>query len=161
MRFSLEQFKLLENGDEIRVEIDHVFADGETLKLVKRLERVHGVDAYDNIEFLKPQIVNNWVQPHNHSVQLLQKTRVKVVGVIEYTAPTTQYITQMSRQSRRAFPRNGNGGPEGRQGQHKSCLSACLFSLFFYGLFCSHNTHTHTQTNNSSSYVCFYQAKTR
>lgn len=80
---SLEQYKLSDNGDEIRVEIDHVLPDRDTLKLVKILSRLKSGSDDNNPGFDYARYANSWVHPHNHAANTLKSIRIKFTETID------------------------------------------------------------------------------
>ena len=115
----MEQFKLSDDGYEVRVEIDHVFPDGDTLKLVKRFIRLPDTVLQDPYYFHKARVASNWIRSENHSPATLRSVRLAFLDVMDYTTPseeetrnsskTIPSLTQ-SEQSRLAItPRRLNG----------------------------------------------------
>lgn len=85
---SLEQYKVNENGNEIRVEVDHVLPEGQALKLVKRLERVPDTPI-ETIIFTTSNLVNHWALPQSHSPSTLRTATLRIVDVIQVVTEGT------------------------------------------------------------------------
>jgi hypothetical protein len=79
---SLEQYKLNEIGNEIRVEIDHVLPEGQAIKLVKRLERLPS-PPMETIIFTNTNVVNHWALPQSHSPSTLRAVSLRIVDVLQ------------------------------------------------------------------------------
>ena len=79
---SLQQLKLSDLGDEMRVEIDHVLPDGQSLKLIKRLERVPATVESGTVSFSSSDLVNNWTKPATHAPSVLKKVMLSIVDTI-------------------------------------------------------------------------------
>ena len=78
----MEQYKLNETGNEIRVEVDHVLPEGQSLKLVKRLERVPD-SPFETIIFTTTNLVNHWALPQSHSPSTLRTSTLRIIDVIQ------------------------------------------------------------------------------
>lgn len=82
-KISLEQFKLADNGNEIRVEIDHVLPESQALKLVKILQRIPESFVSETISFQNVSPVNNWAFPKSHAPSTLRSVQLRIVDCIE------------------------------------------------------------------------------
>jgi hypothetical protein len=80
---SLEQFKLADNGNEIRVEIDHVLPESQALKLVKILQRIPESFVSETIPFQTVLPVNNWAFPKSHAPSTIRGAHLRIVDCIE------------------------------------------------------------------------------
>mmetsp|Transcript_24717 Transcript_24717/g.36438 ORF Transcript_24717/g.36438 Transcript_24717/m.36438 type:complete len:544 (-) Transcript_24717:141-1772(-) len=80
---SLEQYKLHDSGNEIRIEVDHVLPEGQALKLVKRLERIPESFVSETIEFSTISVVNNWAMPKSHAPSTLRSVRLRIIDCIQ------------------------------------------------------------------------------
>mmetsp|Transcript_13290 Transcript_13290/g.21755 ORF Transcript_13290/g.21755 Transcript_13290/m.21755 type:complete len:521 (+) Transcript_13290:75-1637(+) len=87
---SLQQLKLSDLGDEMRVEIDHVLPGGQSLKLIKRLERVPASVESSPISFMACDAINNWTRPNTHAPSMLRKVTLSIVDTIEVQTSKTQ-----------------------------------------------------------------------
>jgi hypothetical protein len=87
---SLQQLKLSDLGDEMRVEIDHVLPGGQSLKLIKRLERVPASVESSVVSFLASEGINNWTIPSTHAPSVLRKISLSLIDTIEVQTSKTQ-----------------------------------------------------------------------
>ena len=74
----------------MRVEIDHVLPGGQSLKLIKRLERVPASMESGIINFFSCDAVNNWTRPATHAPSMLRKVSLSIVDTIEVQTSKTQ-----------------------------------------------------------------------
>ena len=79
----MEQYKLHDSGNEIRIEVDHVLPEGQALKLVKRLERIPESFVSETIEFSTISVVNNWAMPKSHAPSTLRSVRLRIIDCIQ------------------------------------------------------------------------------
>jgi hypothetical protein len=67
----------------MRVEIDHVLPGGQSLKLIKRLERVPASVESEPVSFFSSDAINNWTRPSTHAPSVLRKVSLAIVDTIE------------------------------------------------------------------------------
>lgn len=106
---SLEQFRLAENGNEIRVEVDHVLPEAQSLKLVKILQRVPESFMSETIAFQTISPVNNWAFPKSHAPSTIRSVQLRFVDCIEV-------VTNGATARRSSLAITDNPGSPGRPG---------------------------------------------
>lgn len=73
----------------MRVEIDHVLPGGQSLKLIKRLERMPASVESSAVSFFASEAINNWTRPSTHAPSILRKVSLSIIDTIEVQTSKT------------------------------------------------------------------------
>lgn len=96
---SLEQMKTINGGEEIRIEIDHVLPNGDTLKLIKRLKRAPRSDNFPSFAFSNFRNINNWIQPSNHASSTLKRANCNIKDIVNMNLNGRRFNGTLSSES--------------------------------------------------------------